>query len=178
MILEQVPVRDGGALPGPLLTEVTGLYASNREFFALSGDFPDPEHITEEQVAKALADELARPTAEVLLARSEGRLVGLVITLGQHPNPEDPDPWIGLLLVDASLHRTGIGRALAGLVEDRFRTAGREAVRLAILQDNDQAGWFWTNLDYELIGYAEDLELRRPCVLMRKELNGQPEQGS
>ncbi|MDI3409103.1 GNAT family N-acetyltransferase [Streptomyces cavernicola] len=171
MILEPIPVHDDGALPGTVLTEVTELYASNREFFAFSGDFPDPEHITEEQVAAALADELARPTAEVLLARSEGRLVGLAITLGQHPNPEDPDPWIGLLLVDAKLHRTGVGRQLADLVEDRFRTAGREAVRLAILEGNDQAGWFWTNRDYELIGYAEDLEQKRPCVLMRKELN-------
>ncbi|MDQ8704743.1 GNAT family N-acetyltransferase [Streptomyces sp. LHD-70] len=171
MILEQIPVLDDGALPGTVLTEVTELYASNREFFAFSGDFPDPEHIAEEQVAAALAEELARPTAEVLLARSEGRLVGLAITLGQHPNPEDPDPWIGLLLVDAKLHRGGVGRELARLVEDRFRTAGREAVRLAILENNDQAGWFWTNLGYELIGYAEDLERQRPCVLMRKELN-------
>lgn len=171
MILEQIPVHDDGALPGTVLTEVTGLYASNGEFFALSGDFPDPDHITEEQVAKSLADELTRRTAEVLLARSEGHLVGLVITHRQHPDPEDPDPWIGLLLVDAALHRTGIGRRIALLVEDRFRSAGREAVRLAVLENNDRAGWFWTSLDYELIGYAEDLERRRPCVLMRKQLN-------
>ncbi|MFM9368192.1 GNAT family N-acetyltransferase [Streptomyces sp. Da 82-17] len=171
MILDQIPVLEDGALPGTVLTEVTELYASNREFFALSGDFPDPDHITNEQVATALADELAQPTAEVLLARSEGRLVGLAITLGQHPDPEDPDPWIGLLLVDAKLHRTGVGRRIVQLVEDRFRTAGRAAVRLAILENNDQAGWFWTNLGYELIGYAEDLAKQRPCVLMRKELN-------
>ncbi|MDG4863385.1 GNAT family N-acetyltransferase [Streptomyces sp. T-3] len=169
MILEPLPVHDG-ALPGPVLTEVTRLYASNHAFFALSGDFPDPANITGEQVAKALADELAHPSAEVLLARYEGKLLGLVALLGQHPDPSDPDPWIGLLLVDGRVHRQGIGRELVRLIEERLREEGREAVRLAILENNDQAGWFWTNLGYELIGWAEDLELKRPCVLMRKEL--------
>lgn len=44
-------------IPGPLLTELTALYAANRDFMALSGDFPDPDDIRPEQVAAALADE-------------------------------------------------------------------------------------------------------------------------
>lgn len=169
MILEPLALDDS-TLPGSLLTEITGVYASNPEFFALSGDFPDPEHITEAQVARALAEEVAHPSAEVLLARVNGELVGLAVTLGQHPDPMEPDPWIGLLLVHGSHQRAGVGRELAELVEDRFRAAGRKAVRLAILAGNDQAVWFWTRLGYALVGEAEDLERQRPCSLMLKEL--------
>ncbi|MEU7648813.1 GNAT family N-acetyltransferase [Streptomyces huasconensis] len=169
MILEPLTAVDG-ALPGHLLTEVTALYAANREFFAISGDFPDPDGIGVEQVAKALADELARPGAEVLLARSEGRLVGVVITLAHHPDPTDPDPWIGLLIVAADPHRTGVGREVVRRVEDRFRAAGRGAVRLAVPENNPKALRFWTALGYLVIGHREDRAPHRPCAVLRKPL--------
>lgn len=169
MLLERLTPTDG-ALPGELLTELTALYASNRDFHALSGDFPDPDDIRPEQVATALADEFVHPDAEVLLARSEGRLVGIAVTLAHHPDPSDPDPWIGLLMVDAGLHGLGHGRRLAALVEDRFRTAGRGAVRLAVLDDNPAALAFWTALGYQVIGHRTDLQLGRPCAVLRKEL--------
>lgn len=169
MILE--PLSPGQDLPVPLLTELTSLYASNREFHRLSGDFPDPDGIRPEQVAAALAEELAVPGAEVLTARTdEGRLVGVAITLAHHPDPADPDPWIGLLMVDAAEHGRGHGRALAELLENRFRTQGREAVRLAVLDSNPKALAFWTALGYEAIGNRPDQALGRPCAVLRKVL--------
>ncbi|MFF3909454.1 GNAT family N-acetyltransferase [Streptomyces sp. NPDC001848] len=170
MILEPLPLSPEHGLPGELLTELTALYASNREFHALSGDFPDPDDIRPEQVAAALADELAHPDVEVLLARSFGRLVGMAITLAHHPDPADPDPWIGLLMVDAVLHRQGHGRQLAALVEDRLRTAGRTAVRLAVLENNPAGLAFWTALGYEVIGRRPDRDRGRPCAVLRKAL--------
>ncbi|MGI5455834.1 GNAT family N-acetyltransferase [Streptomyces sp. CA-249302] len=170
MLLERLQPTDG-ALPGELLTELTALYASNREFHAISGDFPDPDDVRPEQVAVALADELVNPDAEVRLARSEGRLVGVAITLAHHPDPVDPDPWIGLLMVDAEVQGQGYGRQLASLVEEEFRAAGRDAVRLAVLEDNHRALAFWTTLGYELIGHGNDLQLARPCAVLRKELH-------
>ncbi|WP_328872215.1 bifunctional GNAT family N-acetyltransferase/NUDIX hydrolase [Streptomyces sp. NBC_00287] len=170
MFLEPLRKAPDHDIPGPLLTELTALYASNRDFHALSGDFPDPDDIRPEQVAAALADELAEPDAEVLLARSAGRLVGVVITLAQHPDPADPDPWIGLLMVDASTQRQGYGRRLASLVEDRFRAEGRTAVRLAVLDNNPKALAFWTALGYEVIDHREDRGLGRPCAVLRKPL--------
>ncbi|MGI5376355.1 N-acetyltransferase family protein [Streptomyces sp. CA-251387] len=170
MILDPLPLTPDHDIPAPLLTELTALYASNRDFHALSGDFPDPDDIRPEQVAAALADELANPDVEVLLARSEGRLAGIVITLARHPDPADPDPWIGLLMVDATAHRQGYGRQLAALVEDRFRAAGRTAVRLAVLDSNPQGLAFWTALGYEVIAHREDRQLGRPCAVLRKPL--------
>ncbi|MFJ2832818.1 GNAT family N-acetyltransferase [Streptomyces sp. NPDC087263] len=170
MILDVLPAAPD--IPSPLLTELTALYASHRDFHALGGDFPDPEDIRPEQVAASLAEELANPDVEVLLARNSvgGRLVGVVITLARHPDPADPDPWIGLLLVEGSEQRRGYGRELAGLVEGRFRGAGRGAVRLAVLDDNPGGLAFWTALGYEVIGRRVDRKLRRPCAVLRKTL--------
>lgn len=161
-----------GALPGPVLTEIAALYATNRAFFELSGDFPDPDRITVDQVAAALADELAHDGAEVLLARSAGRLVGLAATLAHHPDPAsgDPDPWIGLLLIDATAHRAGYGSAVAALVENRFRTAGRTGVRLAVLDNNPAALAFWQSRGYTALRHARDREHGRDCTVLRKAL--------
>ncbi|WP_437070310.1 GNAT family N-acetyltransferase [Streptomyces sp. enrichment culture] len=170
MIIERLDVPPGQDIPGPLLTELTALYASQRDFHALTGDFPDPDGIRPEQVAAALAGELAQPGAEVLLARAQGRLVGVAITLAHHPDPADPDPWIGLLMVDAGLSRQGYGSRFAALVEDRFRAAGRSAVKLAVLENNPRGLAFWTALGYEVIDHREDRQGGRPCAVLRKPL--------
>ncbi|MEU1178130.1 GNAT family N-acetyltransferase [Streptomyces sp. NPDC005820] len=169
-MLQPLPLTPDHDIPAPLLTELTALYASNREFQALSGDFPDPDDIRPEQVARALAEELAEPGVEVSLARSEGRLVGVVITLAHHPDPADPDPWIGLLMVDAGAHGRGYGRRIAERVAERFRAEGRTAVRLAVLDANPKGLAFWTALGYEVIGHRRDLQLGRPCAVLRREL--------
>ncbi|MFJ3882362.1 GNAT family N-acetyltransferase [Streptomyces sp. NPDC090077] len=171
MILEPLVPVDG-ALPGPVLTEVAALYATNHAFFELSDDFPDAGRITVEQVAASLADELAHEGAEVLLARSAGRLVGLAATLAHHPDPaaEDPDPWIGLLLIDATAHREGHGRTVATALEARFRTTGRTGVRIAVLETNAKALAFWQSQGYTPLRHSRDRELGRPCVVLRKAL--------
>ncbi len=171
ILLPLAPLEDG-ALPGPVLTEIATLYATNHAFFELSGDFPDPGRITVEQVAAALADELAHEGAEVLLARSAGRLVGLAATLAHHPDhaSEDPDPWIGLLLIDATAHREGYGRAVVALVEDRFRAAGRSGVRLAVLDGNEKGLAFWQSQGYVTLRQGAEREAGRPCTVLRKAL--------
>ncbi|WP_018548390.1 bifunctional GNAT family N-acetyltransferase/NUDIX hydrolase [Streptomyces sp. LaPpAH-108] len=168
MILE--PLAAGTPVPAPLLAELTALYASQRAFHALGGEFPDPADIRPEQVADALAAEPARPGAEVLLARVDGRLVAVVITLARHPDPADPDPWIGLLLVDAAEQGKGHGRRAATLVEERFRAAGRRAVRLAVLDGNAPGLAFWTALGYTALDHRHDRALGRPCAVLRKVL--------
>ncbi|MGW5868699.1 GNAT family N-acetyltransferase [Streptomyces sp. NPDC055239] len=170
MILEPLTPAEHGALPGELLTELTALYASNHVFHALSGDFPDPHDIRPEQVAAALADELAEPEAQVLVARSEGRVVGIGITLNRHPDPADPDPWIGLLMVDATQQRRGYGRELAARIEERFRADGRDGVRIAVLEGNAAGLAFWGRLGYEVIDHRRDRDADRPCAVLRKPL--------
>ncbi|MGJ5826995.1 GNAT family N-acetyltransferase [Streptomyces ossamyceticus] len=197
LLLETLRTGEDGTIPGSLLAELTALHASNRAFYTLSGDFPDPDDIRPEQVDAALALELANPDVEILLARDAAPdsashrddtrplydnrpldgapapngtppLVGIVITLAHHPDPADPDPWIGLLLVDAAAQRRGHGRRLAALVETRLRQAGRTAVRLAALDNNPGALAFWTSLGYEIIAHRADRQRGRPCTVLRK----------
>ncbi|MFJ9717815.1 GNAT family N-acetyltransferase [Streptomyces sp. NPDC101213] len=170
MILQPLPLSPDHDIPAPLLAELTALYAGDREFQALGGDFPDPDDIRPEQVARALADEMAEPGVEVLLARGAGRLVGVAVTLARHPDPDDPDPWIGLLLVDTAVRRQGYGRRIAEAVEARFRAAGRGAVRLAVPDADPRGLAFWTALGYEVVGHRPDRRLGRPCAVLRKSL--------
>ncbi|MCQ9135707.1 MULTISPECIES: GNAT family N-acetyltransferase [Streptomyces] len=170
MHLDALRLTPDHDIPAPVLTELTALYASHRAFHALSGDFPDPDDVRPEQVAAALAAELAEPHVEVLLARSAGRLVGIVVTLARHPDPADPDPWIGLLMVDAALQGQGFGRRIVEGVEARLRTAGHRAVRLAVLDANPDGLAFWTALGYEVIARRPDRQRARPCAVLRRPL--------
>ncbi|MYV51103.1 GNAT family N-acetyltransferase [Streptomyces sp. SID3212] len=181
MIVDVVTAGEARALPGELLTELAGFYASDRAFQQLGGDFPDPARIRPEDVAVSLADDLAHPDAEVLLARSAGRLVAVAVVLaadpdqvsapsGTDPVPEpvpDPDPWIALLMVHGRERRSGYGRELAGRVEDRFRAAGHRGVRLSVAEANTGAVAFWTALGYEETGSRPDRRGHR-CRLLRK----------
>ncbi|MFJ4850877.1 MULTISPECIES: GNAT family N-acetyltransferase [unclassified Streptomyces] len=163
-------------LGGALLGGLTELYASNAAFHRASGDFPDPDRVTPDQVAAALDAERAHPAAEVLLARgaADGALAGLAVTLAEHPDPLDPYPWIGLLMVHGGRQRTGLGRELAGRVEERLRAAGRDGVRLAVLEGNPGGLAFWTALGYRVVDHREDRERGRPCAVLHKDLPAGP----
>ncbi|MFJ2651709.1 GNAT family N-acetyltransferase [Streptomyces sp. NPDC087420] len=178
MIVDVVTAGESRALPGELLTELAGFYASDRAFQQLGGDFPDPARIRPEDVAVSLADDLAHPDAEVLLARSAGRLVAVAVVLAHDPDrvsalaesspAPDPDPWIALLMVHGRERRSGYGRELAGRVEDRFRAAGHTGVRLSVAEANTGATAFWTALGYEETGRRPDRRRGHRCRLLRK----------
>ncbi|WP_329186406.1 GNAT family N-acetyltransferase [Actinacidiphila glaucinigra] len=150
---------------------MTEVYASNPGFHRATGDFPAPGSVTPEQVASSVAAELAHPAAEVLPARddADASLVGLAVTLAEHPDPADPFPWIGLLMVHGSRHRSGLGREIAGLVEERLRARGR-GVRLAVLDSNPGAPAFWRSLGHRVIDHREDRRTGRPCSVLHKNL--------
>ncbi|WP_259471801.1 N-acetyltransferase [Streptomyces shenzhenensis] len=97
-------------------------------------------------------------------------MVGVAATLARHPDPDDPDPWIGPLMVDTRVQGRGYGRRFAALAEERFRTAGRTAVRLAVPDNTPKGLAFWTALGYEVIDRRPDRAHGRPCTVMRKAL--------
>lgn len=171
LVLEPLVPVDGSLPPG-VLAGLTELYASNPAFHRATGDFPDPESVTAEQVASSVNAELTHPATEVLLAHdaADGSLAGLAVTLAEHPDPLDPYPWIGLLMVHGGRHRSGLGRELAGLVEERLRARGRDGVRLAVLDGNPGALAFWRTLDYRVIDHREDRQMGRPCSVLHKDL--------
>ncbi|WP_431962062.1 N-acetyltransferase family protein [Actinacidiphila sp. bgisy160] len=175
LVLEPLVPVDGSLPPG-VLAGLTQLYASNPGFHRATGDFPDPEAVSAEQVASSVNAELTHPAAEVLLARddADGSLAGLAVTLAEHPDPLDPYPWIGLLMVHGGRHRSGLGRQLAGLVEERLSAQGRDGVRLAVLDANPGALAFWRTLGYRVIDHREDRQMGRPCSVLHKDLPSAP----
>ncbi|MGW1125255.1 GNAT family N-acetyltransferase [Streptomyces sp. NPDC002526] len=150
------------------IREVVALYAGNPAYLRAAGEY-DPDDIQAARVEADLRGEVAMEGGEVLLARSgEGRLVGVVCLLRRHP--KDGLPWIGLLMVDGRSRRTGIGRRLVGLVEERFRAEGRSGLRLAVLENNPDALAFWKSLGWREIDRRQDLAHDRPCIVMHKHL--------
>ncbi|MFF3412242.1 GNAT family N-acetyltransferase [Streptomyces sp. NPDC002742] len=150
------------------VTEVVGLYMSNPEYCRATGEY-DPERVPADRVEADLREEAETAGCEVLLAREgQDRIVGLVCLLDRHPT--DGHPWIGLLLVHGSLRRHGVGRRLAGLMEERFRREGREGVRLAVLENNPAALAFWRSLGWQEIDRRPDRRHQRPCIVMHKQL--------
>ncbi|MGQ4487902.1 N-acetyltransferase family protein [Streptomyces sp. SAS_281] len=168
-----------GAHPAPLvlrplaftaeeIREVVALYASNPAYWRAAGEY-DPDDIQAANVEADLRGEAGTEGGEVLLARDgEGRLAGIVCLLDRHP--KDGLPWIGLLMVDGHSRRAGLGRRLAGLVEERFRAEGRSGVRLAVLENNPDAQAFWGFLGWREIDRRQDLAHGRPCIVMHKGL--------
>ncbi|MBO0918306.1 GNAT family N-acetyltransferase [Streptomyces laculatispora] len=150
------------------IAEVVDLYASNPEYWRAAGEH-DPEHIDPDRVEADLRAEAGTEGCEVLLARDrQGRLVGLLCLLDRHPT--DGHPWIGLLMVHGGSRRKGIGRMLAGLVEERFRGEERNGVRLAVLENNPAALTFWSSLGWQEIDRRADRQHDRPCIVMHKQL--------
>ncbi|MEV0095339.1 GNAT family N-acetyltransferase [Streptomyces sp. NPDC050738] len=148
--------------------ELAGLYASNPAYCRASGEY-DPEDVRAGEVEADLRAEAGGEGCSVLLARDAGGgLVGLLCLLDRHP--VDGHPWIGLLLVHGSRHRTGAGRELAGLVEARFRGEGRDGLRLAVLENNPSALAFWTSLGWYEIDRRHDRRHGRACIVMHKPL--------
>lgn len=145
------------------------LYASNPEYWRAAGEY-DPEDIRPDQVEADLREETGTEGGEVLLARAEdGRLVGVLCLLDRHPT--DGYPWIGLLMVHGDQRRKGIGRTLAGLLEERFGNEGRGGIRLAVLENNPAALAFWSALGWREIDRRLDRQHGRPCVVLHKHLS-------
>lgn len=150
------------------LAEVVDVYETNPVYFRAAGDY-DPDHIVPAEVEADLREEVAEAGSDVLIARDDsGKAVGVLCLLDRHP--KDGYPWIGLLLVHGHHHREGLGRHLVDLVEQRFRTAGHDGLRLAVLENNPSALAFWTALGWHEIDRRADIGHGRPSIVMHKAL--------
>ncbi|MER6627725.1 GNAT family N-acetyltransferase [Streptomyces sp. NPDC000987] len=150
------------------ITAVVELYASNPEYCRAAGEY-DPEDVRPDQVESDLRDEVGIDGCEVLLAWDEqNTVIGLISLLDQHP--KDGHPWIGMLIVHGAVQRRGLGRELATAIEDRFRAAGQEDLRLCVFESMPSSLAFWTALGWQEIRRGATNEHGKPVIVLQKTL--------
>ena len=88
---------------------------------------------------------LAHPPAAILLARSDGELVGSVMV-----GFDGHRGWVYYLASDPARRGQGIGRALMAAAEDWLRTRGAPKIQLMVRSDNAAAQGFYAALGYEV----------------------------
>ncbi|MFE6814834.1 GNAT family N-acetyltransferase [Streptomyces sp. NPDC057675] len=148
------------------ITAVVELYASNPEYCRAAGEY-DPDDVQHEQVASDLRAEVTTDGCEVLLARDqENSVIGLISLLHQHPG--DGHPWIAMLIVHGAMQRSGLGRRLADLAEDRFRAAGHDNLRLCVFESMPSSLAFWTTLGWQEVRRGATNEHGRPVIVLQK----------
>jgi ribosomal protein S18 acetylase RimI-like enzyme len=127
-----------------VLDEVT---AETVEAFArllpqLSGSAPPPD-------AAALATIVSSPSVTVLVARSEGKIVGS-LSLAMFPIPTGLRAWIEDVVVDESARGQGAGSVLTQEALRLARQAGARTVDLTTRPSREAAGRL-----YERAGFAQ-----------------------
>lgn len=109
---------------------------------------------------------LADPARRLLMAESEGRVVGLVMAEVVHtPNFPILKPrayvHVDTLVVDANAQRQGIGQALMGAVHEWAEVQGIHEVQLGVWAFNQGAITFYEQLGYTPFIYR--MVRRRPA---------------
>lgn len=67
-------------------------------------------------------------------------------------------------------HRSGPGRGLPGLIEERLSGRGRDGVRVAVLDENPGAPVFRRTVGRRVIDHREDRQTGRPCPVLHRDL--------
>jgi len=143
-----IPGRDpaGGRLRGvavEALREVTDevVEAFGRLLPQLSSSAPPPGRATLDRIVRS-------PTTTLLVARSEGTIVG-ALTLAVFEIPTGVRAWIEDVVVDGSARGRGVGEELTREALSRARAAGAKTVDLTSRASRVAAGRL-----YEKVGFT------------------------
>jgi GNAT superfamily N-acetyltransferase len=129
---------------------------SNPELLAThEGSGGEPGRYDLDMLARDLSLGDADPARHVLVIRDRdgGAVVGWADTLDRHPR--DDVPWIGLLELHADRQRRGLGREVAEVLADWYRSQGESRLRLGVDDGNERAAAFWRALGYEQVDRRE-----------------------
>lgn len=77
--------------------------------------------------------------------------------------PKDNVVWIGLLMVDSSLKRKGLGRKTLNAIIEVTSSLGYESLQIGVLENNSNALEFWKAMNFK--------EIRRNLYDKEKNIN-------
>ena len=81
-----------------------------------------------------------------LIIREDGRIVAIADLLKRHP--VDGSLWLGLFVVDGTLHGTGLAQTLYEQLEEEYMHSYQKMFRLGVLPNNLRARRFWERNGY------------------------------
>jgi ribosomal protein S18 acetylase RimI-like enzyme len=99
--------------------------------------------------AAALTAIVTAPASTVLIARSDGQIVG-TLTLAMFPIPTGIRAWIEDVVVDEALRGQRVGEALVLEAIRRAKEAGARTVDLTTRPTREAAGRLYERLGFEL----------------------------
>ncbi|WP_214700248.1 N-acetyltransferase [Exiguobacterium sp. s57] len=82
-----------------------------------------------------------------LIFREGERIIAIADLLKKHP--VDGSLWLGLFVVDESLHGTGLAQTLYEQLENQYMRPYQTEFRLGVLPHNERARRFWERNGYE-----------------------------
>jgi GNAT superfamily N-acetyltransferase len=111
-------------------------------------------------------EDAGNPDFDSLIVTRDGRTRGAILTCRRFPETVE----VHLLVVDDTVHRTGIGSFLLREAADRARTAGAKMLTVRVLAEGrGHHGWAGVRAFYEANGFIP-LDDTGPTVLLAKHL--------
>lgn len=99
--------------------------------------------------ADTLSEIVSAPASTVLVARSDGRIVG-TLTLAMFPIPTGVRAWIEDVVVDESARGKRVGEALTRVAVQLAADAGARTIDLTSRPSRQAAGRLYERLGFEL----------------------------
>lgn len=162
--LPDVPVLEAlcSRLPQFQIRQVTGddeaavlaLMESNTSYYAMQGqEMPTLRSIREDM--SALPPRCTQEQKHYVGLWQDDTLVGVLDLVEGYPR--ERTLWIGFFMVDAVLHRQGIGRTVAQALPAAAADAGMDSLRLGCLKENEAGHRFWNEMGFQDLREGETL---------------------
>ena len=128
------------------LDDLLAIHAGNPEYAELTeGSQGEQGHYDRQMLERDWWLGTLEPARHQLIGRLADGSAAVWLDLLDR-NPSDGHPWIGLLMVERSFQRSGLGRESAAAAAQLL--ASRAAVRAGVLPGNEGALVFWEGLGY------------------------------
>jgi GNAT superfamily N-acetyltransferase len=101
------------------------------------------------KMLRTLADiegDFINPNTIIVFIKLDDTYIGLLDYLMENPN--DQQPWLGLLMIHGDYHGNGFGTQAYAQYENEMIERGLQRVRIGVFKDNVKANTFWKSLGF------------------------------
>ena len=180
--MAQVPVLEGlgrrlegwevRAVGEEDLEVVLSLLESNGEYGALWAERPSLDTLRRD--LSALPPRCVPEQKHYVALWREGKVRAVLDWVEDYPRAHTL--WIGLLMVEGSAHRQGVGRMVAEALSAAAGEAGMDKLRLGCLKENEQGRAFWKALGFREVREGKTLDGGNAVWIMERPAQEQPEE--